>query len=251
VERGFSVTIPTKTLTDLDMNVGKVADLVKKTEVDAWVVQSALSEVLAWFSEQEIPTFALYGRYTPGMKIAALTPGRERSMAALIRRLASLKHRRIVMLTASGGKPRYFTQAMEENGIPWGDYSIPSFERSPDGLRRCLDSLFAITPPTALIIDEVHIFHATQHELARRGISAPQQVSLACLDGSLHFKWYRPSVAHIHWEMKPVVRRIIAWASNVNRGKEDTKKLMSRSEFVDGETIGPAMNIHQSGSKNP
>lgn len=239
-ERGFTVIIPTQTLTDLGMNKSKVARLVRSTEVDCWVVESALRDVLKWFSDQEIPTFALYGRYDPNMKIAALTPDRSKSIGELVKRLVDMGHRRIVMLTASGGRPRYFTNELEKNGILVGDYNIPYFERSPEGLRRCLDGLFSATPPTALIIDEVHIFLATQHELTLRGISIPDQISIACMDGSSYFKWYKPTIAHTHWEIKPVTRRIIAWATNVSRGKQDIKKTQSKSVFVDGGTIGPA-----------
>lgn len=240
IERGFTVVIPNQTLTELGMNKNKIARLVRSTEVDCWVVESALHDVLTWFSEQDIPTFALYGRYDTNMKIAALTPDRSQSISELVNRLVDHGHRRIVMLTASGGRPRYFTQALERHGILIGDYNIPYLERSPDGLRRCLDGLFSITPPTALIIDEVHIFLATQHELTLRGIPIPERVSIACMDGSSYFKWYRPTIAHTHWEMKPVTRRIIAWATNVSRGKQDIKKTQSKSVFVDGGTIGPA-----------
>jgi len=237
---GFNVSIPAKTLTEMDMDVRKIARVARATEVDAWVLVSASSGILEWFGNQSTPAIAFAGRYPRGMKLASVAPGREKSMAELVRRLVSLGHRRIVFLTGSGTKPLYFINEMEAQGIAVGDYNMPAMERSPDGMRRCLDSLFALTPPTALIIDEPGVFLAVQDELARRGVFSPKHVSLSCMDYDTTFDWYRPTVAHISWEMEPIIRRIIGWATNVSRGKDDRRPTLTKSVFIDGGTIGPA-----------
>ena len=47
-----------------------------------------------------------------------------------------------------------------------------------EGLQKLLGSLFRLTPPTAMIIDEAPLFAATQQFLASQGLRVPQQVSL-------------------------------------------------------------------------
>ena len=78
-----------------------------------------------------------------------------------------------------------------------------------------------------------------QHHLARRGILAPERDSLVCADPDPAFEWAHPSVAHIHWDQQQVVKRILRWADNVARGKEDRRQTLTIAKFIEGETIGP------------
>ena len=102
-----------------------------------------------------------------------------------------------------------------------------------------MGSLFRVTPPTALIIDEAPFFIATQQFLASRGIRVPQQVSLICTDADSTFTWCLPSVSHIRWDSRLVARRIVRWAAAVSRGRKDVKQSFTLAEFVKGGTIGP------------
>jgi hypothetical protein len=57
-EAGHTPFIASKCLTALGMDVKRIASMVKQTPADAWVVAGGSREVLAWFAEQETPTFA-------------------------------------------------------------------------------------------------------------------------------------------------------------------------------------------------
>jgi len=37
-----------------------------------------------------------------------------------------------------------------------------------------------------------------------------------------------------------VVRRVVRWAANVANGHPDTRQTLTKAEFVEGGTIGPA-----------
>ena len=93
---------------------------------------------------------------------------------------------------------------------------------------------------TALIIDEVPLFFATQQFLLSRRILVPDNVSLVCTDGDPHFAWFRPPVTHIHWSSGLVIRQIVRWAANVARKKNTLRQTHTPAEFVEGGTIGPA-----------
>ncbi len=239
-DSGHSVVLAHKSLVELNKDVKRVARMVGATPADAWIVFAGSENVLEWFGEQPFPVIAYAGQYPRDMKVAGVAPRRRDAMTEVVRRLFSLGHRRMVLLAGSGAKPRPFLDGLEAHGIATGPYNIPDWEFSPDGLRRCLDALFATTPPTALLVDEVFVFHIVERYLARRGFFAPEHISLVSLDPDPIFDWYEPGIAHISWNSSYVIRRIERWVMNVSQGKEDSRQTGVKAKFVDGGTIGPA-----------
>ncbi|MFM7181515.1 MAG: GntR family transcriptional regulator, partial [Verrucomicrobiales bacterium] len=61
-EAGHRAFFAPKCLTQLEMNVTRVARMVGQASSDAWVVEAAPREVLEWFTDRKIPAFALFGR---------------------------------------------------------------------------------------------------------------------------------------------------------------------------------------------
>jgi DNA-binding LacI/PurR family transcriptional regulator len=71
------------------------------------------------------------------------------------------------------------------------------------------------------------------------GFHAPEQVSLACYDYNTIYFWLQPEVTYIDWDSRMIVRRIVKWANNISRGKEDRRKTILKASLVLGGTIGP------------
>jgi DNA-binding LacI/PurR family transcriptional regulator len=243
---GHTPFYPSKTLQDLGRDARRVARFVRRTEAEAWVVVSGSRGVLGWFSEQETPVFALAGRRS-GLSIAGIGPDKIPVTAEVTRRLIALGHRRIstmcrrpIRLPQPAQTLRAFLGELEAADIAIGDFNLPDWEESKEGFERALDSLFGHTPPTALILDEPYLYYATYQFLARRGLRVPQDVSLVCTDGDPGFVWCQPSVAHFHWNQRPVARRIVRWTNNVSRGKEDKRQTLTKAKFIDGGTVGRA-----------
>lgn len=248
MEAGHTASFATKTLLDLGMDSKRVARLVNRTSADAWVVCSGSREVLAWFAEQPVPAFAVFGRRRT-VPIAGTGPDKQSALVRAVDRLVELGHRRIVMLVREerrkpqpGPVERSFLGAMAAHGLSTNAYNLPDWDDSAESFRRCLDSLFRLTPPTALIIDQASLFVVAQQHLARRGILAPEHVSLMSCDPDPAFDWFHPSVAHIRWDSKQIVRRIVPWADNVARGNDDRHQTLTKAEFIEGGTIGPAVS---------
>ena len=158
----------------------------------------------------------------------------------------ALGHKRIVLLVresqragGAGSSDRAIPEEMAAHGLPTGPFNLPDWKDTPEGLQHVLIELFRITPPTALIIDEPFLFHAAKEHLAQRGMLAPAQVSLICTDPDPTFAWCQPSVAHIRWDHRPVMRRVVRWANNVDCGKDDRRQTLTTAEFIDGGTVGP------------
>ena len=246
VEAGHVPFHPAKTLVELGMDVGRVARLVNRTEADAWVVVAGSYEILEWFSWQPKPAFALFGR-RGRVSIAATGPDKASSLAAVAGRLIGLGHRRITLVVRSqlrmpqpGLTVRAFLYELAAHGIPTGPFNLPDWEESQKGFVTLLDSLVGATPPTALILDETFLYNAAFHYLAKLGLRVPQDISLVCTDENTDFAWCEPSVAHISWDYRPVVRRVVRWAANVSHGKDDRRQTLTKAEFIEGGTIGPA-----------
>lgn len=244
VEAGHVAFFPEKSLYELGMDVKRIAWMVERNEADAWVVMSGSRELLEWFVGQGVPAFALFGRRRH-LKLAGAGPDKVRAYREVVRRLAALGHRRIVLLALAArrlpepGLPeRAFLEELAAHGIPTGSYNLPDWAESPEGLQGLLDSLFKTTPPTVLLVDEAHLFHAVKHHLSGKGIRIPDDVSLICTDPDRTFDWCRPSIAHIRWDSGPVVRRIVRWAGNVARGRDDRRQTLTPARFVEGGTMG-------------
>jgi len=243
---GHAAFFARKTLTEMGMDVQRVAKLVNQTEADAWVVMAGSQPVLEWFAAQPFPVFGLFGRIVH-VPIASTSPKKIPAFQTVVRRLVSLGHRRIVMLAREERrkpKPGFLEQAfldeLEAHGIPTGPYNLPDWEETPAGFRRLLDSLFRHSPPTALLTDGAPITVATLQYFSKHGIDSPRDVSLVCGDPDPAFAWCDPVIAHISYDSGPWLRRIVHWANNVARGKDDRRKTSSLAKFIEGGTIGPA-----------
>ena len=241
-EAGHTVFFAPKSLLDLGLNVKRIGRFVEASDAMAWLVIGAPRDVLEWFAEHSVPAFALFGLRRK-VSVAGSGPDHGPPMRVAIQRLVSLGHQRIVILGRWSTPPTAAQAALDEmakHGLATGDYNMPTWDPTPEGMRRILDELFRATPPTALIIDEAFLYHAAKEYLAQRDILAPRDVSLVCVDADPTFDWCEPTVAHIRWDYRPLVRRIVRWADNVSRGREDVRQSNSKAEFIDGGTVGPA-----------
>jgi DNA-binding LacI/PurR family transcriptional regulator len=202
-------------------------------------------EILEWFAARSTPTFALFGRHTQ-VSLASAAPKKTAALHELVDRLVACGHHRIVMLVReerrkpeAGFLERIFLEKLETCGIRTSAYNLPDWGDRPEELKRILDSLFKHTPPTALIVGDVMLFPAVQQHLGRLGILVPDHVSLACIDFAPPFDWCRPTIAHIAWDFRPLIKRVVSWANQVSHGKNDRRKSTTQARFVDGGTIGP------------
>lgn len=242
---GFAADFALKTQMDLGMDVGRVARFVEKTPADAWVVMAGAREVLEWFSRQEVPAIAMFGRFT-GLPIAVSSPRKAPAMVKSLHRLVELGHRRIVMMVHEERRNPYpalfekiFLDELELLGIATSSYNLPEWNYGAAGFRDCLEKLFLHTPPTAIIFGESRFYVAGQQHLARRGIHAPEDVSLIADDSHQIFAWCEPAVSHFSWDSGPVIKRVVQWVKNVARGKQDKRQVLFAGDFIEGGTIGP------------
>lgn len=243
-EAGHNVVIPRKTLMEMKMDLGRVSRLVEQTESDAWVVVAGSLEVLEWFCQQNFPTFAIFGRFR-GLPMAAFGQSKQSAVVKATKSLIDLGHRSIVMLIrrqnrlpTPGISATAFWETLNASGIPNSQFSLPDWEESATGFQDCLHAIFQLTPPTALIVDELQNFIATCLFLARRGIRIPEDVSLIYTEADPIFAWCVPSIAHIRVDYSTVSKHILRWAKNMGLGKKDIRQSVIATEYIPGGTVG-------------
>lgn len=227
-KNGFTTKFAEKSLLELKMDSQRVARFVRKVQADAWIVTAGSREVLEWFSDQPQPAYAYFG-VKSGLPLAGC--GVKKDIRSLVKRLVQLGHKRIVLLKReehSHLKPslfaRDFLDALRSEGIATNSYHLPTWGYHAEGLHHCLESQLKITPPTALIVGEATMMHGVSVHLAGRGIIAPGDVSLVCLDQDPAFSWYETPVSHYDWDFAPITRRVVHWAKNVARGTNDQRQ---------------------------
>jgi DNA-binding LacI/PurR family transcriptional regulator/DNA-binding transcriptional regulator YhcF (GntR family) len=242
---GHMADFADQSLVGLSGNPQRLERCVRKAAADAWVVQSGSRDVLGWFAESGVPTFALFGRMR-GVPIAGVKPDKVAAQTIIIRRLVELGHRRIVQVVSPervtptpAFLERSFLEELNAAGISTGPYNLAVWDGTKKGFYERLDALFRHTPPTALLFHAVTMFLAAQGHLARRGIHAPEHVSVVCYDPDERFAFFEPSPAHIQWTFDDQSRRVMRWIENIASGKDDRRQTFTKATFVEGGTIGP------------
>ncbi len=240
---GHDLTFAPQTFVELKRDPKRVAKMVKESPADAWIILAGSQPLLEWFSQLPIPAFALFGRMTD-IPIAGAGPDHRPAMREAVQRLIDLGHRRIVMLVREerrkpnyGGSESLFLNLLSTNGPPSGSYNIPDWEESREGLTKCLDQLFQITPPTALIVGDSVLFLSVYNYLAQKKGDIFNQIALVCTDYSPSFKWCSPSITHFKWEYQATVHRAVRWVDKVARHKQDLKQHLTPAKLIGGESL--------------
>lgn len=245
-DMGHTVLDAPESLKECKSNLERIARMTEAMAADAWIVVAGSYPVVEWFAGRREPVFGMFGRRR-GLPIAGAGPDKSEAVGEIVRRLAGLRHSRIVLMTRTGRRlpepgateVAYLT-ALRENRIEASAYHMPDWEDTMEGFHTRMDQLFRVTPPTALILDEPLFYIAALHFLAVKGLRVPRDLSLICMDDDAVFEWCRPTVSRIGWEHTPLVKHTLSWANNISNGKPDIRQLTVPTSFHEGGSVGPA-----------
>lgn len=241
---GHRFSFAPKSLQELKQDPERVGKMVEKNPNGLWIIVAGPKPVLEWFVKANIPAFALFGGIVELLPIAGAGTA---SLAALregLHLLFKLGHQKIVMLTRKERRipkllktEQVFLEELKLQGISSGSYNLPDWEESAVGLRQCLDRLFALTPPTAILIGDTQLFLAVSKYLAMKRGKGFRHVALISMDPDPCFDWCDPPVAHFRWDEQAVVRRVVSWVGNMTRGKKDLRQVKKPSKLIGGESL--------------
>ena len=236
---GHQLNIAPKSLTELKYDPKRVAAHVKEHPADAWIVMAGSMPVLNWFCQAGIPAFALFGRMTD-LPVSGIGPDKLQAFRDTAQILTASGHRRIVMLVREerrkpklGSTEETFPKELQARGVPTGPYNIPEWEESAEGLRACLDNLFHVTPPTAILVGDSMLVVAVQHYLLQRN-PGMRDVALVCTDPNPAFRWCDPPVCHFAWDHQAIARQVVRWVGKVAAGKDDFHQYLKPAVLVEG-----------------
>lgn len=235
-----------KSQEDLHFDLERIKKHATKNQADAWVVVGSTRKILSWFAEQNVPALAFGGSYR-GLPMASTGMDTLPAYEAAIQRLIQLGHQRIVLLwpqaRLASDESAHVTllgQALATVGIEITQYHAPQWDGTTEGLFNLLDNAFRFTPPTAIIATYGNWMAGVLSFLAIRGLRAPQDISLVCLNEDTWFDWKTPKIACLRGDHTRIVRRIVRWVNAAARGRADRKYIGFPQHFFEGGTIGPA-----------
>lgn len=233
-------------LVQMNDNLSKISRCVKTTAANAWIVCTASRVVLEWFAAQSFPVLAFGGRFQD-LPVASSATRLAPAIESAVNELVDSGHRRIVMLaetyllkpTPTSSLTSYLS-TLEARGIAATDFNLPHFNDTPEGLEDCLNRLFRVTPPTALIVQHAAYLVAVFSYLMRRGLRVPHDVSVITVSSDPIFRMCLPPLDHFSDPCQEHIDRITCWVNNVAKGLPDIQQVVFDAVHIHGGIVGPA-----------
>ncbi len=223
----------------------RIRKKIETTHADAWIVGSVDRDMLEWLAKRQEPVLALGGR-CEGLPVACCYADLTAPMSEAVDALANAGHTRCVMIAASwrrkpepGPTPAAFIRRMTERagGVSLS-FHLPEWDDTPEGLERILESLFRVTPPTAIItLDPSHCV-AVLMFLGNRGLSVPRDVSIICTCPDPYLAFSTTKLSYFDWPLDQQVKHTLKWIGEVSRGHQTRGIKVLHARFVRGGGIG-------------
>lgn len=244
-EQGHDCEFAHRSIQELGDKPQRLERMVRETGADMWIIYSAPRWVLEWFSTRSQPAFAIGGR-PQGLGLANVFISLSNAVREIVKSLVALGHQRIVLiapgawrLPVPGPTQTSYLSALQAHGIPYDThFNLPDWEDTPDGLERLLESLFRVTPPTALIVLEPVHCVAVCAFLADRSLRIPRDVSVISLVADSIFAFRKPQFSQVRWNNTAMISPVLRWVNAVAAGKHPRTASVIHSTFDPGGTIG-------------
>ncbi|WP_035615402.1 substrate-binding domain-containing protein [Haloferula sp. BvORR071] len=240
---GHTCVTAERSLGELGSKLPRIVRMIESAKADAWVAYSAPREVLEWFVTRSIPVVAVGGGYS-GLPVASSASQLDEAIHDSVRVLSDLGHRRIVAISPDSWRlpapsltGQSFLSALAACGHSPTSYNLPAWDQTPEGLEKLLESLFLITPPTALIFVNPASYVAALDFFGRKGIRVPRDVSVISMTTGPMFSLLPHRPAHFEWPVEEHVRRVNRWVKCLAKGRTDLAQVIFSATFELAETI--------------
>jgi DNA-binding LacI/PurR family transcriptional regulator len=245
-QSGHHCFISSRSLSQLGHNAGRVLKHIQRETADAWITYRANRDVLAEMAGQTCPVYAL-GGYYKGLPVAGSVGDIHPALKQAIEELTNLGHRKIVTICSNRWRhpkliptAEFLLDTLSSKGITVGDYNMPDWTESPEGLADLLESMFLVTPPTALLVVEPSHAVAVLSFLARKRLRVPEDVSLLTTMIDPIQEWHQPPLTKLLSPTVPHVRHIRRWLAKISSGKVWHDQLTIPVGLLKGSSFGKA-----------
>ncbi len=221
---------------------------LRRQDADILIPIMFSEELLKFLLAGTAPVLAAGGA-TRNLEIAAVGNDYSVPVQHMIRRLAQLGHRRIVNIVfpwildvPASGLARTIREELTAVGIAPSEYHLPHWEETGAGLEALLESLFKVTPPTALVVWNANMLAGVLQFLANRRLRIPEDVSLVAFVADDVISWSFPgmTVCCAKQNDEKFFAALGRKLREIARGKNKKERRLIPAIFIDGETIGPA-----------
>lgn len=228
-------------------STGYLKQLTANAKADAWLLVMATQGIIEWFLGKNIPALSI-GTRGADTAIDTAMFAYEDALRDAVRRLIQLGHRRIVMIIWSGARRptpsplvRVFQEELANAGITPGDFHVPEWEETPQGIANLMTSLFKVTAPTALLIWPTDVTCAALSWLSAQRLRVPMDVSVFCPTQHPWFAWISPdlNVAHFDRDTNAWHLHVNRWIHKIATGKKTPHRFDKLARLVPGNSFGP------------
>ena len=242
---GHKPVLAPKSQSELGDDPARIGRMMEKCQADAWVISGAPAALADWLSDNSTPAILLGGQHGKH-PFAHASMNSSKAIHETVRRLIELGHQRIVLVCLPdwvrpkpGAMVQAFFKQLADAGLPASEYNAPWHEATPQGCSNLLDSLFRLTPPTAMIVPTAHYAYAVMAHVGTLGLSVPRDLSLVVRGSDPAFEWIRPRIAHFDCSTAGLIRHVVRWIDRYAKGKPDHQSKLVEATLVPGDTIAP------------
>lgn len=246
-ERGYSMLLG-GVGPDAD-DPGLPARLLHKNRVDGFLVSSGVGEIesLAALRSLDAPAVLLNRFLDEGQPHVVLDD--EGGVAALVRHLIGLGHRRIGFL----GSPARFLGtrrvagyriALEEAGITFDAALVGDAGYSREGGERAMEALFALRRPPTAVFATNHLVAAGALIVAgRRGVTVPTDLSIGSFYDGPVAELLHPSLTAVRFPLEQLGFRAASMLIDLVEGREvaETSIVLPHEQVVVRGSTAPAV----------
>jgi DNA-binding LacI/PurR family transcriptional regulator len=244
-ESGHRPFFSPKTMLALRHDPESIRMMMTDCAADAWVILNARRPLLESLATDFPAPIMTVGGPADGLNIAKVGISMRKVTRESVRRLVALGHRRIVMavpLQKRNPRPSpsvsTFIEELAAAGIKPGPYHLPDWDQSREGFKELLRSLFALTPPTALIVDDVRQLCAVYAFLSERRIPL-RDLAIVLLAADPALDWVSPVPTCIRYDNDGMIDRVASWVATLAAGGSDTSQVYCEAKLAGGEFNPP------------
>ena len=229
---------------DLTSSKGAKAlrSFIIQNPANVYIVMGAHPACSKVLKEMGVPVVFLGGEEAPNC-YPRVSFSLKHSCTSLLEHLISVGHQRIsVMLPevlnrnnqANTRTENYIREIFEQHGLSFSNFNCPRWGKTREDYQDAIEKLFAVTPPTAIIMGDCSHVPRVVSYLMRNGLRYPDDVSLAVMDYSSDLFDYMPAISHIRHSLPSLASLAMSQVKQLLTSQKPVKQelTVAKSELV-------------------
>lgn len=210
-----------------------------------WILTRPTRTAIKWCKQHQL-RFICFGGDTINIDTPSIAVSTSTMLDHAVGVLSDFGHSRICILSnlLSAKSQNIILKNMEASfssrGIKFHPiYNLPKIgNHDYQNLWRCLNDIFSLSPPSAIIATEAHQLITIYSYCLQNRLRIPEDLSVVVTQESSHLEWFHPRPANFEFPIDQFAKTISRWVENYPTQPISPIKIMPK--FIHGESIGPA-----------